>query len=56
MYSIKNVVERVGDARHEYGAVRFLMSSMRYHFLAAFKCRLSVCMHSLRAITTDVPL
>ena len=29
MYSIKNVVERVGDAEHEYGAVRFLMSSIR---------------------------
>ena len=28
MYSIKNVVERVGDAEHEYGAVRFLMSSI----------------------------
>ena len=28
MYSIKSVVERVGDARHEYGAVRLLMSSM----------------------------
>ena len=30
MYSIKNVVERFGNARHEYGAVRFLMSSMRH--------------------------
>ena len=30
MHSIKNVVERFGNARHEYGAVRFLMSSMRH--------------------------
>ena len=29
MYSVKNVVERVGDAEHECGAVRFLMSSIR---------------------------
>jgi len=29
MYSIKNVVERLGNAEHEYGAVRFLMSSIR---------------------------
>ena len=28
MYSGKNVVERLGNARHEYGAVRFLMSSI----------------------------
>jgi hypothetical protein len=28
MYSIKNVVERLGNAEHEYGAVRFLMSSI----------------------------
>ena len=27
MYSIKNVVERLGNAEHEYGAVHFLMSS-----------------------------
>ena len=26
MYSVKNVVERLGNAEHEYGAVRFLMS------------------------------
>ena len=30
MYSLKNVVERLGNAEHEYGAVRFLMSSIRY--------------------------
>ena len=29
MYSLKNVAERVGDAEHEYGAVRFLRSSIR---------------------------
>ena len=28
MYSGKNVAERVGDAEHEYGAVRFLRSSI----------------------------
>ena len=27
MYSVKNVVERLGNAEHEYGAVRFLMST-----------------------------
>jgi len=30
MYSLKNVVERLGNAKHEYGAVRFLRSSIRY--------------------------
>ena len=37
MFSIKNVVERFGNAEHEYGAVRFLMRSIR-GFLESFFC------------------
>ena len=37
MYSNKNVVERLGNARHEYGAVRFLLSGISQ---AAITCLL----------------
>ena len=37
MYSNKNVVERLGNARHEYGAVRFLLSGISQAAITPFR-------------------